>query len=197
MLDGEEQIVRAAIRGEASAFGALYDHYQPAIYRFVLFKTGRREDAEDLTHQVFLRAWERIRSYKPRGFPFSSLLYRIARNQVIDHYRAHRETATLEDAELVLAAAPSVAQDVDNRLATERVRETLKELKSEYQDVIILRFIEELSVEEAAKTLGKSVGATKVLQHRALKQLRERLGDPSNGDELGAILTKAAKTKSA
>ena len=177
MLDGEEKIVRAAIRGEASAFGLLYDHYQPAIYRFVLFKVGRREDAEDLTHQVFLRSWERMRGYKPRGFPFSSLLYRIARNQIIDHYRAHRETTPIEEMELVLAGAPTVAQHIDARLETDRVRTTLKDLKSEYQDVIILRFIEELSVEEAAAALGKSAGATKVLQHRALKKLRELLND--------------------
>jgi RNA polymerase sigma-70 factor (ECF subfamily) len=177
MLDGEQHIVRAAIRGEASAFGALYDHYQPAIYRFILFKVGRREDAEDLTHHVFLRAWERIRSYKPRGYPFSSFLYRIARNQIIDHYRAKRETTPIEELELTLAAAPETAQHIDARLETDRVRKVLHEMKTEYQDVIILRFIEELSVEEAAVALGKSAGAVKVLQHRALKKLRELLNE--------------------
>lgn len=177
MIDGEEQIVRAAIRGEASAFGALYDQYQPAIYRFVLFKVGRREDAEDLTHQVFMKAWERISSYKPRGFPFSSLLYRIARNQVIDHYRAHRETTPLEEVELVLASAPAVAERVDSRLEMERVHSVLPRLKRDYQDVIILRFIEELSIEETADALGKSAGSVKVLQHRAMKKLRELLNE--------------------
>ena len=87
MLDGEKRIIQDAVGGEASAFGLLYDHYQPKIYRFVLVKVGRREEAEDLTHQIFLHALQNIGSYEHLGFPFSSWLYQIARNQIIDHYR--------------------------------------------------------------------------------------------------------------
>src|SRR5437588_759346 len=97
MIDGETQLIEAAIRGESSAFGALYDHYAPKIYRFIVVKVTLREEAEDLTHQVFMHAWLNIGSYKRMGHPFSSWLYRIARNQVVDHYRTHKNAVSLED----------------------------------------------------------------------------------------------------
>lgn len=175
MVDGEDKIVIGAIAGDASAFGVLYDRYQPAIYRFVTLKVGRREDAEDITHQVFLRAWQRMDRYEGRGYPFSSWLYRIARNQIVDFYRAHKEHADLEDAESVLLAEDETAETLDLKADIARVRAAMLELRADYQDVIILRFIEERSLEEAAASLGRSVGATKVLQHRALRSLRALL----------------------
>src|SRR3989344_4062244 len=97
MLDGEHIVIKRAIKGEASAFGLLYDHYEPMIYRFILIKVSHREEAEDLTHQVFLHAWRSIPSYQDLGFPFSSWLYRMARNQVIDFYRARKEQQSFEE----------------------------------------------------------------------------------------------------
>ena len=87
MIDGEEQLIRSAVGGDSSAFGSLYDHYQPMIYRFVVVKVGSREEAEDITHHVFLSAWTKVRTYKHRGNPFSSWLYQIARNLVIDLFQ--------------------------------------------------------------------------------------------------------------
>lgn len=178
MVDGEEQLVTGAIRGDSSAFGALYDHYHPAIYRFVALKVGRREDAEDITHHVFLRAWQRIGQYEGRGYPFSSWLYRIARNQIVDFYRARREHADLDEVEPFLTAEDGTAELLDHQAEVARVRAAVLELKSDYQDVIILRFIEERSLEETAEALSRSIGATKVLQHRALRNLRALLDDP-------------------
>lgn len=180
MVDGEEKLVLGAISGDSSAFGALYDHYQPAIFRFVALKVGRREDAEDITHQVFLRAWQRISKYEGRGYPFSSWLYRIARNQIVDFYRAHREHTDLDEVEPVLIAEDGTAEALDFKADVERVRAMLLELRADYQDVIILRFIEERSVEETATALNRSVGATKVLQHRALRHLKALLDDPES-----------------
>ncbi len=97
IMDGDENlIVKAAVGGDASAFGVLYDRYQPMIYRFVAVKVGRREDAEDITHQVFMSAWQNVAGYRDLGHPFSSWLYRIARNQVIDHYRAKKPDVSLD-----------------------------------------------------------------------------------------------------
>ncbi len=180
MVDGEENLVSGAISGDASAFGALYDRYQPAIYRFVALKVGRREDAEDITHQVFLRAWQSIRQYEGRGYPFSSWLYRIARNQIVDFYRAHREHADIEDVESTLLMEDTTAETIDFKADIARVRAAMLELRADYQDVIILRFIEERSLEETAVSLSRSVGATKVLQHRALRHLRTLLDDPES-----------------
>lgn len=176
MLDGEQDIVARAVRGESSAFGLLYDHYQPKIYRFVFVKTSRREEAEDLTHQVFLQAWQHIDGYEEQGFPFSSWLYRIARNAVIDYYRTKKEAVSLEevDPEFFAHIEKGFTQAEIN-LELRRVVHALRELKAEHQDVIVMRFIEELSLKEVAHTLGKSEGAVKLIQHRALRELKSML----------------------
>lgn len=173
MLDGEEKLIGEAIEGESSAFGFLYDHYQPKIYRFVLLRVGRREEAEDITHQVFLHAWQRVGEYRLLGFPFSSWLYRIARNAVIDHYRTRRDHVAIEEVEIEESKSPE--HDADVALQIARVRTALLGLKEEHQDVIVMRFIEELSIKEVASILDKTEGAVKLLQHRAMKELQKRL----------------------
>lgn len=176
MIDGENKLIRRAVRGEAEAFGHLYDHYQPKIYRFVFIKVGDREEAEDLTHQVFLNAWQNIHSYKHRGFPFSSWLYQIARNQVIDHYRTKKSNLAIEEVDPEIFAEPaSVHIMIDQDIALQEVQQSVSQLKSDYQDVLIMRFVEELSVRETADAMGKTEGAVKLLQHRALHELRKLL----------------------
>jgi RNA polymerase sigma-70 factor (ECF subfamily) len=186
MLDGEEKIVALAVGGDPKAFGALYDHYQPQIYRFLYLKVAGREEAEDLTHQVFLSAWLGIPRYKHRGFPFSSWLYQIARNQVVDHYRARKEAVSLEGIDPEAFAERFDEADMDKSLEVERAIGMIRSLKQEYQDVLILRFVEDLSVKEVASMMGKSEGAIKLLQHRALRVLREKLGEshPESSEEL-------------
>lgn len=180
MLDGEEKIVALATGGDPKAFGALYDHYQPQIYRFVYLKVGSREEAEDLTHQVFLNAWLGVPRYKHRGFPFGSWLYQIARNQVIDHYRTKRDNVSLEAVDPESITQKLSIEALDANLDVERAVAAIRALKMEYQDVLILRFVEDLSVKEVAAMIGKSEGAVKLLQHRALKILRENLGEKVN-----------------
>jgi RNA polymerase sigma-70 factor (ECF subfamily) len=180
MLDKEENIIRDAVRGDASAFGLLYDHYQPAIYRFVAVKVGRREEAEDITHQVFMNAWQNMKQYRHRGHPFSSWLYRIARNQVIDHYRSRKENISLETIEidqLGIAYQSSTQADLSLKLELEKVMGAIQGLKQEYQDVIILRFVEDLSLRETADAMKKTEGAVKLMQHRAIRELKRILGE--------------------
>ena len=179
MLDGEEHVVELAVRGEASAFGALYDHYQPKIFRYIVVQLRRREEAEDLTHQVFLHAWVNIRRYRNLGFPFSSWLYRIARNQIVDHFRTEKQHFAIEDLNPGdephdAGVEPGVALKFD----TERVQAALRSLKPQYRDVILMRFVEELSTKETAAAIGKSEGAVKLIQHRAFKELKKIL-DPA------------------
>lgn len=176
MIDGEEKLIKQAIGGDSSAFGALYDRYQAMIYRFVLVKVGRREEAEDITHQVFLSAWTNVRSYKHRGYPFSSWLYQIARNQVIDHYRANKNDISLEKMDPEYFVLPATAQfDLGTKLEIEKVRAAIQALKPDYQDVIIMRFIEDVSLKETATILKKTEGAVKLIQHRAIKELKKML----------------------
>ncbi len=184
MIDGEEeQLIRSAVGGDSSAFGSLYDRYQPAIYRFIVVKVGSREEAEDITHHVFLSAWQNVGSYKHRGHPFSSWLYQIARNMVIDHYRAKKDDVSLDKLDPESSIIPAVAQsDLSVKMQLEKVSIAIAELKPDYQDVIILRFVEDLPLKEVAAILKKSEGAIKLAQHRAIKELKKKLGDGEGGN---------------
>lgn len=174
MLDGENELIKNAIAGESSAFGILYDHYQPKIYRFVLIKVGQREEAEDLTHEVFLSAWQNIRSYKNLGFPFSSWLYQIARNRIIDYYRTKKSELRLEETDPEkFSIPPSVYSTIEEKLELGKLMRSIRKLKPEYQDVIIMRFIEDASLKEVAAFFKRSEGAIKLLQHRAINELRK------------------------
>lgn len=175
-MQEEEKLIQKAQKGEKDAFGELYDVYLPKIYRFVFLKVGRRADAEDLCHQVFLSAWRNIRTYRSRGFPFSSWLYRIAHNAVIDYYRTWKEHV---DIDLVSAeyfsAEPGMEHSFDQNAELALVKEVLSTLREDEQTILIMRFVNELSNKEIAQALNKSEGAVRVMQHRALKQLKERI----------------------
>ena len=176
MIDGEAQLIQRAIRGEASAFGSLYDQYHPQIYRFVLLKVNRREEAEDLAHQVFLHAFQNIGKYADVGFPFSSWLYRIARNQTIDYYRTRKKDVGLDEIDPDLAAHSEHHEErVDHRLELGTVMVAIQTLKPEYQDVLIMRFIEDLPIRDVAHAIEKSEGAVKLIQHRAIRELKKIL----------------------
>lgn len=177
MIDGEIKLIESAVKGKASAFGLLYDHYQPKIYRFVLIKIGRCEDAEDITHQVFLNAWQNISNYKDLGFPFSSWLYRIAKNQVIDKYRTKKQEVDLESVDEEIFADSGIGENIEIKIRLERVMKEMKNLKQDYQDVLIMRFVEDLSIKEVAAAVEKSEGAVKLMQHRAIKELKKALED--------------------
>ena len=180
MLDGEEKLIQDAVKvGDSSAFGQLYDYYQPMIYRFVLVKVGRREEAEDITHQVFFQAWQNIRTYRHRGHPFGSWLYRIARNQVIDHYRSRKDDISLEAADMEGISGQVDQPDVSLHMDMERVMGAIRLLKTEYQDVVIFRFVEDLSIRETADAMHKTEGAVKLIQHRAIEELKKRINESS------------------
>jgi len=178
-MEDERELIKRAKDGEAEAFGLLYDYYLPKIYRFVLLKVSHREEAEDLTHQAFLRAWENVEKYKDEGFPFSSWLYKIARNAIIDHYRSTRhskEEVTIEDVE-ELSDNEDLPLDMklDQKIEIFRISTAIKKLKDVEQDIIIMRFVDDLPHEEVARAVGKSVSATKLIQHRAIKKIKELL----------------------
>lgn len=174
MRDQEGSLIAKAKEGDRDAFGELYDEYMPKIYRFVLLRTGHVEDAEDLTHHVFLSAWENVGRYEERGLPFSSWLYRIAVNAVIDHYRTRKPTVSVDAVPEDRFAEPSrVGDEVDTALSLERVRATLLKLEPDQQNVLVMRYVEDLSTKEIADALGKTEGAVRVIQHRALKRVKE------------------------
>lgn len=164
-----------AAEGESSAFGVLYDRYQPAIYRFIYLKVGHREEAEDLTHHVFTSAWENIASFTDRGFPITSWFYRIARNRVTDYYRTRKISISVDEIpeDIGILAQEDHTRATAEKMDLELIRRALETLSQEHQDIVIMRFVEELSHKEVAAATGKSEGSIRVLQHRALKALKE------------------------
>nr|WP_290667789.1 sigma-70 family RNA polymerase sigma factor [Ardenticatena sp.] len=177
-----ELLRRAQEESDSDAFGELYRRYANRIYRYLLSKTGNVDLAEDLTSQVFVRLIERIDQYTiaPRDniAIFSAWLYRIARNLMIDEMRKRRRQTTLEANHLQQLDDPqsSIAAQVERKLESEQVLERLEALSEEQRQVILLRFIEQYSIAETARIMGKSEGAVKVLQYRAMQNLRTLLG---------------------
>jgi len=174
----EEELIKKAQDGEAGAFGEIYDIYLPKIYRFVFIKVSRKEDAEDLSHQVFLSAWQNIQSFHFQGFPFSSWLYKIAWNAVIDHYRTKKPEESIElIAEDAISESSDFTKEIDINFEIGLVKKAILQLEEDQQNVIVMKFVNELSNKEIAGILGKSEGAVRVIQHRALKQLKEHINE--------------------
>ncbi len=172
----EELLITKAQQGDEQSFGTLYDRYMPQIYRFIFLKTRRKQDAEDLTHIVFMHAWEHIKGFSFQGFPFTSWLYRIAHNTVIDHYRTSRSYEDITKVpEEYIAEPSSDATQIDQKIKMHEVQHALTQLDADQQNVILMKFVNELSNKEIALALEKTEGAVRVIQHRALKNLRALL----------------------
>ncbi len=168
----DEQIIKQVKEGDAEAFGMLYEQYAEVIFRYVYSHLDGRLDAEDLTEEIFLRAWRALPKYDERGLPFTAFLFRIARNSLIDYYRQRKIVQSIEDVELQShEAGPEEAVEV--RIENGNLRETLARLREDYRNVLIFRFLSGLSPEETAEVMQRSVGAVRVLQHRALSALKD------------------------
>jgi len=175
----EEDLIKKAKNRDPEAFGSLYNQYQPAIYRFILLKISEKASTEDITHQVFLNAWQNIGNYQSQGFPFSSWLYRIAHNAVIDYYRTQKKHLNLETIEET-AVSDNLEEKIDEKFELKLVKEAIKELSDEQQSIIIMKFVEELTNKEIAVALGKSEGAIKTAQHRSLENIKKILDGKHN-----------------
>jgi RNA polymerase sigma-70 factor, ECF subfamily len=180
-----EALVVSAQAGETAAFEALYDHFYDRIYRYVSFKAGDATAAEDITEDVFLRMLKSIGSYKHRGHPFSSWLFRIAHNLVVDYFRKKgRDKSVPLDKVLAVVGESSVDLDnyVQTKLAMREVNAAMEDLTDLQRQVISLRFAGGLSVNETAQAVGRNENAVKALQHAGIKKLRKILmpgGAPS------------------
>ena len=174
-----EDLVRRAQQGHSEAFAGLYEAFYDKIYRYVMFKTGDTLEAEDLTEEVFLRMLESIGSFKWQGYPFTSWLFRIAHNLVIDYYRkaGRQKKTSLDDAMRVVGTDNvDVDRKLDVELSIKEVKEAMGGLTRLQQEVLSLRFAGGLSVAETAEAMGKKENAVKALQHAAIKKLRTLLG---------------------
>ena len=174
-----EELVRQAQQGHSEAFAGLYEAYYAKIYRYVMFKTGDSVEAEDLAEEVFLRMLESIGSFKWQGYPFTSWLFRIAHNLVIDFYRkkGRQKNTSLDDAMRVVGSDNvDMDKQIDIKLSIKEVNDVMGGLTQLQQEVLTLRFAGGLSVAETAEAMGKKENAVKALQHAAIKKLRTLLG---------------------
>ena len=170
-----EKLVKDAQKGDAAALADLYERFFDRIYRYVSFKSGSRDEAEDITGDVFVKMLESIHSFKWQGHPFSSWLFRIAHNLIVDYFRraARKKTVPLEAAAATVGTTPDdINRVVETNLTMAEIRVAMQGLTSLQQEVISLRFAGGLSVSETATALGKNDNAVKALQHVGLKKLR-------------------------
>ncbi len=169
-------LFRIRAKKDPEAFGEIYDAYVKQIYRFIYFKVPSAEQAEDLTSDAFLKAWHYLKEKK--DVPnLQALLYSVARSVVIDWYRANaaeRAHVSLDDAsadDIADAGDEKIVHDIEVKFDTSLVLEKLRGLKDEYREVVILKYLDELTTGEIAAVLGKTPANVRVLVHRATKAL--------------------------
>ena len=185
-VDIIEKLVQSAKKGDPLSFGKLYDLFYTKIFRYVAYKVGNREDAEDITAEVFIRMLKSINSFSFQGHPFSSWLFRIAKNMVVDYFRknSRRKTAPLETAGSIQETESlEIDYQLDLDIEMSNISESIKKLTDLQQEVISLRFAGGLSIKETASAVGRKENAVKALQHSAIKKLR-LLVDMKNGNNL-------------
>jgi len=168
-------VIERARSGDRAAFGELYDTHVDAVYRYVLYRVREPSDAEDLASEVFTRAFANIHRYRWQGKSFLAWLYTIARNAVTDRRRRERPTVDLDDAYGVAEEGPTAHDRAVRGEQVDALRGAVKHLTTEQQEVLVLRFVENMSSRQVAKVLGKNEGAIRALQFRALGRLRKLL----------------------
>jgi RNA polymerase sigma-70 factor, ECF subfamily len=171
----EEQIVQRAINGDREAFTYIYDLHFDKIYRYIYVKVRSQSEAEDLTQDVFIKAYEGLKNYKWRDLPITAWLFKIAHNRVIDYVRksSKEKRADLNEADAISAGDPVYMTEQNFEIY--ELKGALEKLPDAQREVATLRFISELSIAEVAFTLGKSEGTVKALQFNAIASLRKLL----------------------
>jgi RNA polymerase sigma-70 factor, ECF subfamily len=174
----EASLIRLAQRGDEMACAALYDRHYDAVYRYCYYRLGDAELAQDLACEVFVRMVERLDAFRVRGRPLLAWLYTIARNLLTDHHRKNGRASHVpldEASQEVPDVGIDLGRHVDQRLGAECLAAALAYLTEEQRQVILLKFMEDLDNAQVAHLLGKTEGAVKSLQHRALGALRRAL----------------------
>ncbi|MFH1412458.1 MAG: RNA polymerase sigma factor [bacterium] len=173
METSESQIISQCQKGSLEQFAKLYDRYVKAIYTFIYYKTMHKETAEDLASQTFIKAMDKIKTFKSSKGSFKSWLYRIARNTVIDHYRAQKTTCT----EMIwdLSDQQSVIQQVDDKITLDKISHYLESMSKQQREIIIMRLWDGLSYEEIAEITGLSKDNSRMLVSRGLKKVKQSI----------------------
>jgi len=176
-IDPQDIAQRAAQR-DPEAFAQIYDEHADVVFRSIYYKVGDSGVAEDLTAEVFAKAWERIDRFQWRNVPVQHWLLRIARNVVIDHWRARkRPVSPIDELVETTGDGPTLEDDVERGIEVQTLGRALAQLPDVQRDVLVLRFIEDYSHKDVAAVLGKKVEAIRQIQVRALRALKNLLAE--------------------
>jgi RNA polymerase sigma-70 factor (ECF subfamily) len=168
----ERRLVLLAVERDQEAFAQIYDRHVVRIYRHIYYMVNDSNIAEDLTAQTFLKAWEAIDRYKERGAPIVAWLLRISHNLTVSFLRSKRDHSELDETFLDQKMTRNPEEALEQASDEKSMREAVLKLRDEQRQVIMLRFVEEMDYREVADIIGKSVPAVRVIQHRALGNLR-------------------------
>lgn len=170
-------LVELAQQGDGEAFGQLYDAYSDTVYRYIYYRVSNKPLAEDLTSETFLRALRRISTFTWQGRDFGAWLVTIARNLVADHFKSSRYRLEVPTGEMLDSdeTESSPEDSVLAYLSNKALLDAVRQLNSQQQECVTLRFLHGLSVAETAKIMGKNDGAIKTLQYRAIRTLARML----------------------
>lgn len=172
-----ERLIQQAQAGDREAVASLYQTHVDRIYRYVYYRVSTEQDAQDLTAEVFVKMVEGLANYRVTGVPFEAWLYRIAAARVIDFRRRANRRPQSELSENLFEDDTSPENRLLNQQEVEILRRAVSSLNEEQQTILVLRFIERKSHQEVAAIVHKSVSAVKSIQHRALTQLAQLLGE--------------------
>lgn len=178
-----DELVKQSQEGYSDSFGKLYDFFVTQIYRYFYYRADK-DDIEDLTGMLFLKVWEKIKKYKKRKVPFRAWVFRIAHNLLVDYYRTRKEVSRLDESLQDIRSDASPVNFTESSLSSVTLRIAISKLKKNYQEIIILRFINEFDAKEVAKALKMREGSVRVLQFRALAALKKVLSEMGIEDNL-------------
>ncbi len=170
------KVISKAKAGNQDAFASLYEHYFDRIYRFIFYRVSHKENAEDLTEEVFVKVYHKLKGLNEID-AFEGWLFQISRNMVIDHYRSKKITVDLEQVENTLQYESTIIDELNLEHNQKLLLEFLKELPEDDQKLLRLRFFEDLESSTIAEILQKSEGAIRVMQHRALAKLKQLIDE--------------------
>lgn len=195
IFDDEQALVTAAIRRDHAAFGQLFDVHYAQILGYCVRRTGTIEVAEDITAEVFMKAWRSIDKYSVRGIPFRAWLYKIATNELRMHYRTGKHHAlSLDELSEEQGYLPMSSSDIqqeameaqellDQQLRFHDALEKIQQLPIKYQEVLVLRYVEHKKLNEIAVITDRKVGTVKSLLSRGITKLRAAM-QPFEGDRI-------------
>ncbi|HLO14671.1 MAG TPA: RNA polymerase sigma factor [Anaerolineales bacterium] len=176
------KLLARAAEGDRHAFGEFYALHLNEIYRYILFRVNNHDEAEDLTAKVFLEAWESLTSarYQVQIKNIRAWIYRIARNKVIDYHRTKRPQEPIDGNQGKKLQGAWLESELDDVFVSRKLAEGVLQLPANYQEVIILRFINQMSHAEVAEIMNITESHVRVLQYRALQQMRELVAEVHN-----------------